>query len=340
MLAAAHVLLVWIDNRDEDVLLSVFGFWFAVGFALGLSLLLVELLTAQGMQTWLVSSFEIFKKHNSVFAYRHDGSVEIVKSYSNRNVASLALLLWPALLCAVASWHANKTMVVVLGVALAAITVFAGYHETSKVAIVVSTIIFALATFWSRATVRAIAIGWITVVLGILPLAHFGYNSLKLQNASWLQTSAQERIRIWGDIAKLTLAAPIFGIGARSTQSLKAFAEKTAAKQASTSPPRLARHPHNVYLQVWYELGAVGAVLFLVAGLVLIYQVSLLPEGIVPFGLATLTVGLVEIGSSFDIWQPWFFALLTLSPVLFCLGFRRTRRLPPSKRDTISCSIA
>lgn len=43
---------------------------------------------------------------------------------------------------------------------------------------------------------------------------------------------------------------------------------------------RVARHPHNIYLQTWLELGAIGAVLLLVVGLAAIWQMRYLPPAL------------------------------------------------------------
>lgn len=87
----------------------------------------------------------------------------------------------------------------------------------------------------------------------------------------------------------------------------------------------MAKHTHNVYLQTWYELGFVGAILMLAAGLSTLLAASRVPDPQRPFVLATASVFMAEIGSSWEIWQRWFAALFVLTAFFMALGLRSSR---------------
>ena len=78
---------------------------------------------------------------------------------------------------------------------------------------------------------------------------------------------------------------------------------------------RMPLHPHNGALQVWLELGAVGA---LVAALLAMVTASRLAapslEPVVRAGgLAVLIAAAVELSLSYGMWQSWWIAVLWLA---------------------------
>jgi len=167
---------------------------------------------------------------------------------------------------------------------------------------------------------RLFAIGWVCACLAVLPAALLAYR-LDLQNASWLQTSARHRIEIWNATAEKTLQAPIFGAGARSTY---------VEAQEQGPPPMggwenrlrnsLSSHAHSIYLQTWYELGLVGAVLLTLFGLTFLSAIKSLSSAIQPHTYATFASVAVLAASSYGMWQIWFMALFGFCVVLFSLG--------------------
>jgi O-antigen ligase len=83
-------------------------------------------------------------------------------------------------------------------------------------------------------------------------------------------------------------------------------------------------HPHNAALQIWTELGAVGAVLALGIVLLILYYVALQPHPIGSMSLALIAgatpVALVGHGA----WQGWWAASLG-SAIIWLLVVNRLR---------------
>ena len=100
---------------------------------------------------------------------------------------------------------------------------------------------------------------------------------------------------------------PWIGIGADATPAAKEFADELEVKDAGF-PVSTGRHAHNAYLQVWYELGGIGALLLLAAGLAVLGVIATLPAGLVPWALAQAATTAIMAASSFSIWQVWFLA--------------------------------
>src|SRR3546814_3641058 len=75
-------------------------------------------------------------------------------------------------------------------------------------------------------------------------------------NAEYLPLSWQHRIEIWRFAAEKAAERPLTGWGFDATRVLGRIAESEVF-----SGRTLALHPHNLSLQVWLELGGVGALL-------------------------------------------------------------------------------
>ena len=89
---------------------------------------------------------------------------------------------------------------------------------------------------------------------------------------------------------------------------------KATGKIAGIFAEPIPLHPHNAFLQVWLELGVVGAGLlafFLVKILILVQRVTRNHwEAAVCYGV--FSTGLTISNSSYGIWQSWWLGSLLL----------------------------
>ncbi len=288
--------------------------------------MLLELLSHQATKIWLLNTLAIdpgMLQPERDYHWVNGQLVSVGITALTRNTTPITVFLWPALMATLSllapRW--NKTAATALYL-LAAATVWCSPHETSKLAIVTSTVAFS-AAIWSPVwTRRAIATAWITACLGVVPLAMLAHR-YDLHNASWLQNSAQHRIIIWNFTAEQAMKSPLIGHGAYMTYvlgpSITAQTEKGSDEKWER---KMSRHAHNVYLQTWFELGAVGAVMLMIAGLAILRRLRDLPASVYPFGCATLTAAITMMGASYGMWQAWYMALFALSVVLFAIGAR------------------
>jgi O-antigen ligase len=326
-----HWLMLQSDRRIQHL-----SYWFVIAFAIGLAFLLHEVWANQYLRRLLVDNFGLFtpptlNKHHIVDAA---GRTHIRSFELNRSIATLNLLLWPALLCALAHWSGKRLALIaslfIGGVFLATV---GSNHETSKIAILVGMACFIAAHFWRNIATAVIASAWALLVMGAVLGANFAHDHLELHTADWVQSSARERIVIWKDTAERVAEAPLIGVGARTAYVISNRMKEPKEHPSLTAPrERAAIHAHNMYLQNWFELGAVGAVLLLVAGLVALWGISHIPDRAQPFALATFAVFTIEIASSWELWQRWFAALFALTMIYLLLGIRSVEEPPPPDR--------
>lgn len=300
------------------------GIW--LGLLLGLAYFLVELLSGQAIKIWLYNLIDFSPDdlpHSHYFRWRSGEIVHISPVDLTRNASSITLVMWGAMLAALGSlkgWG-GKLLAGAIG-ALAVVVVALGTQETSKLAVVFGLLTFAAAfvsTTWTR---RLLAAGWLFACLLVVPLA-LGLHKLDLHNATFVPKSGQHRIIIWNHTAELALEAPILGIGMHSTHELGPSLNATTPAAAGESQSRtLSRHAHNVYLQTWFELGAIGALLLAAAGLATLALVRGLPAGAQPFALATFASAAVVGGASYGMWQIWYMAMYGMAFLIMGLATR------------------
>jgi hypothetical protein len=324
LLASAHAISVWIGEQQEPRLRHIV-FWITVAFGAALIWLTFDVLAEQAIKRWFVNGFDFLRPQAENKHYRIDGNgyVWLTLSDLNRNIAAVNLLLWPVLMCASLLWSGSKkTIILAVLFATAAVCTFVSNHETSKLAFIVASLVFLLAHLSVRAAKGLLITAWVVTILGTVPIALQAYNGLQLHEANWVQASGRDRIVIWADIAERTLERPLLGVGARTTNELNDLGTASLKQPEADKERKIGRHPHNVYLQAWYELGGVGAILLGVAGLVALTQILRFPAFTAPFSLAMLTSASLELALCWDIWQRWFFALICFSAVMLVLALR------------------
>ncbi len=185
-----------------------------------------------------------------------------------------------------------------------------------------------------RLAVRGVALGLAAFIVAA-PLV-FGAALARGPDVSRLPFSAQHRVLIWDFVVGRIAERPLAGRGMESAraipggterfppETLARFGVTTPGQFASTSAQRLPLHPHNAALQVWLELGLVGAVL--AAALV---GVAVWAGGAVAAGAAASAA--VTAMLSFGAWQPWWIAVLMLIGVV-AAGLRPLL-VPPGARE-------
>lgn len=305
--------LVSVGRQGSPDLIKAIGFGVLIGFGLGAGLVCIETLTDQSITQFFMNHFAFlrsgYEKHlgfeNGVVVHVGDGNI-------NRRATVVSMLLFPSalLLLTLAAPTAKKIGLGLL-LAVTVILLTESTHQSSQAAIVAGGLAFGLAqlsALWAR---RLVAAGWCASCLLVVPLVIALHSTDMHKDSHALFHSARHRIVIWYTTAEKVMAAPLIGIGADATatqtlaQSKQEQIDGTMVKDGAYEVSA-ARHAHNVFLQIWYELGAVGAVLFMVVGLAALALISRARGAIQPFLLAQFGAAAGMMAFSFSIWQLWF----------------------------------
>lgn len=119
------------------------------------------------------------------------------------------------------------------------------------------------------------------------------------------------RGEIWNETAPFVWQRPILGWGIEASNALPRLPE--AAGLSDTQRDLLAwGHPHNAPLQIWLELGLVGALLAALALAVGMSVLARLPKPLLPFATASAASTFAVACVSHGAWQAWWWGLLGL----------------------------
>jgi O-antigen ligase len=142
-----------------------------------------------------------------------------------------------------------------------------------------------------------------------------GFDALqKRVEASWSQ-----RIGYWGHAVDWIGDHPMRGWGLDASRMFS---------------PGIHLHPHDAALQIWLELGLIGAVAAAVFWAVLFVRMSSPKRDLATAVGATVAVAyLVFAAVSFGVWQEWWLALGAIAAAA-CLELRRQAQTPASGRTS------
>lgn len=308
----------------------------AVGFTFGALFIGVELWTDQAIKIWVYNTIpEVRPSSPKGLGFDGTGTVvSVAKSERNRSVAVLILLYWPVLagaLWAITGSLRNRGALVVgaLATAVMVAIVFSSNHESSKVGVVLSAGAVLVALISAPMVRMALAIVWVVGTLSVLPVTAQMYEH-GLHFEERLPATARARVILWGETAKRWGEAPLFGHGVHATRAYQ-NAEKGTYEQPAgfVYPKAIGRHAHNAYLQTWFELGSVGALLLAALGAALAFASRALSSASQPFVLAAFTSVAVMAAFSYGIWQAWYQCLIMLALLGACLAARIGRTSSP-----------
>jgi len=291
----------------------------AIGFAAGTLFIGIELMSDQAIKRWVFNTFPELRPGSTKGLRIRDGEIISVSANErNRSIAVIMLAFWPVLAAAI--WvttgrlqsRAGAIIGVVATIAVA-LVIFASNHESSKVGIVVSSLVVVAALVSARMVRWALVLAWVVGTMAVLPVSA----TLYAQNwhfAEVLPKTAQARVILWGETARRWSEAPVLGHGVHATRAYQDVEKGTYEQPPGyVYPKSTGRHAHNAYLQTWFELGTIGALLFAAAGCMFAWQVGRAPPDVRPALLATFAAVAVMAAFSYGIWQAWYQCLILLS---------------------------
>ena len=291
---------------------------FVVGAVCAALYLLVELLS-DGIFTRAAMNFTAVLKPTTAkhMEVVNGKVVRLNLSEFNQNAAIVMLSFWPGVLILSAlDAIPRRIALTALFAAALAVPIALSEHDSSQVALVLSAIVFALASVWRLGIIRTLAVIWCLCFALVIPLDRLAYQQ-GLHLVSWLPSSARARVIIWQYTAERALEHPWIGIGVNSTPAVKAMMKGPEDRPEGFVFKRTTgQHAHDIFLQSWYEIGAIGVLLAAIAGALVALRIGLLPVFAQPYGAACFAVVLAIGAFAWSMWQTWFMCAIGLVPIL------------------------
>ncbi|HWK38847.1 MAG TPA: O-antigen ligase family protein [Hyphomicrobium sp.] len=323
LVAASAMLMVGLLQRETRPNLVHMGEGVVLGMLLGIAFLAVEVFGDQPIKLAIYRALELRPadlRPEGFFVWKDNYLQSISPEDLTRNMTDAALFLWPAVMAALGVWWRFGRVTALVLAAVTVATIMGSKHASSQLALLVGFAAFALSRLSLRWTWRVTVVAWFGICLAVMPLVFLAHRA-ELHEAEWLYPSARHRVIIWNYTAEKTLESPWHGIGANQTYLLGPSLEAQIPNFSSNPLARtLSIHAHNVYLQTWFELGLIGALLLAAAGFFLLRAIRNLAPRLQPYGFATFASCAAMVSTSYGMWQVWLVTSLGLTATLFAVG--------------------
>jgi O-antigen ligase len=265
-----------------------------------------------------------------------EGIGENLDAFLSNGIVILALLVWPAITIFI---RRKQWVLIILALVMVLGVASHFRHSASLLAVLAGLCAWGVGRFSRRLAARLLALGFVLMVLAspfLMGQLTRSVDLHKLANSDFgraLPQSVIPRLFIWDFAAQKSLERPLLGWGMNASRLIPGGGEKFIVyderagngqgKQLYTDS-LLPLHPHNQALQIWLELGGVGAFIVAIFGGAFLFRLGALGAAEAPlFGMLVsyLTFAL----SSFGAWQNWWIATLFLIAIIW----RTLGREPP-----------
>jgi len=288
---------------------------------LAVLLLAIDLLAEQALTRFVLTHYPSLAGAVGKHVFVTDGKVVHVSEAAANRRAVIVVLLATSLVYYLFNDGRSRFSAIALGLSGLGLLMIVALTQSlsAQLALLGGSLTLVGSRLWP-ATVRGLVVAaWIAAILLAVPTA------LALRTAGWQQSdllplSARERIVIWNITARTTLEHPLTGIGANASGA----ATRRSASSADTELAAMGRakftHPHNAYLQVWYELGLPGALLLLFFGLAVLREIGRLAPSVRAYALGQFSITAILLASSYGLWQHWLLSAVALGVMALMLA--------------------
>lgn len=238
-----------------------------------------------------------------------------------RSAVPPLLLLWPA---AAALWPARRFAGLAGLVGAVAVGIAASHSGAPGAALAVGAALFALALAAPRAALGVTGIGLAVLVVTAPWTGSVLTRALPPDTRQELREEhAEHRIAIWTAFQHRGFDRPWLGHGFDASFAVAEASRPGGAPAPDDSARIVGFHPHDIVLQFWIELGALGLAAASVAFCFVVGRLR--PRRGAPLasrlGLLAAVMGVGLVGLS--AWQPWWIASGAAALLWFDEGDRR-----------------
>jgi hypothetical protein len=298
---------------------------FALGAFGGALFVLIELLTHGMITRTAINNISLLQPESPKRLKISSGRViRVSLPEFNQNVNLAMFHLWSGLLGLMALRGTVRIGAMLLFFGLISTVVFISAHGSSQLALVGSSIVVMAIWIWRRFAIITLVGLWLGAFMLVIPASFVAYQS-GLHLLTWLPSSSRARVILWEFTAEQTLNNPLLGVGAESTPVVNEKLREAGLRdepEGFVFARSVGHHAHNIFLNSWYELGAIGTLLFAVAGAAIVLLIMSLPALAQPFAGGCFAAFALVAAFSWGMWQTWFMCATALMPLYLCVVSR------------------
>jgi len=233
-------------------------------------------------------------------------------SVTNQPLIILGLLLWPV---AIHYFSKGPKWNGLLFPLAATALLLPLTSQSAALAMAVATLALVVGFVSARAMRRL----WLAISLmgcvAVVPIAMLPWR-WGWANCGWLMDSARHRVEIWYFSAVAVLQRPFLGHGLETSSLLRSDDGNWRFLGKSI---QVMDHPHNLFLQVWLELGFAGAFLMLLFFIALYRNLRRMDLVRQPHVWAALFFVVTAASAGFGAWQSWWLAAICFMALLLMM---------------------
>jgi len=230
---------------------------------------------------------------------------EFSLAHFNRTFVALALFSWLA-----APWLTKRLGHGVYGL-LPPIAVwllnFTGESDTVMLGLIPSAVIY-LAALWRPRWVLNLAFAFVVAVLLSAPVLYPVIFEFVVNLATGDKFGFLVRAEIWDAVARFVMEAPVFGHGLGAT-----FRSNTLEIANLYFNDTTIYHPHNAFLQVWADMGLLGALAMTGVIWAIWRGLTTVSDDRLPHILALFTFAIAAFVTTHSLWAAWWLGLLAMA---------------------------
>ena len=294
--ASALIIAVGLSGQTRHFRSRTAALGLAFGLALACAVMLVDLATGMSLQRVLGSRAQAF--------------------VLNRAILTVLVVGTPVLWWLARDRLLPRSVYLAFG-GLLAVSVISSHSGAAVLGSACALLIYGLARYAPRSAVGALLIGAFLSLAAAPIIGETLFRSMsKAAHERMTGASSEARVAIWRSFEVVVRERPLLGWGFGVSPVI---ADDPRVRQIDPDTRAMlgVGHPHNAALQIWVELGAVGAALAFLVFAFLLRSIARLDAGAAAPRLALVAgagmVALVGHGA----WQGWWIACLGLAAVLF-----------------------
>ena len=283
---------------------------------------------ASFIATFIVFFHDVFRDfvYSLGFVVNNDdqhlrGQMGTWASVSNRSLSALAMLglLGLSQITFARKWVMWTMLPLCFGI------VWSSQSQSVLMTYIVLVGFYALTKYFFRISRSVLLAGFILGGLLIVPASEYNYQNHLAENILPEPFSSDAslgvRVPLYASYAAEVWQRPLWGRGIGQSAYYPVSHLDNAALGDYLTDGR-APHPHNLFLQIWFEFGAVGMLLFGFFLCQLVRHIG--TAGSIPnrTALATLLTCLAAPFFAFSLWQSWLLCLWVLVFAVFLLFFQ------------------
>jgi exopolysaccharide production protein ExoQ len=294
--ASAFIIAVGLSGQTRHFSSRTAALGLAFGLALACAVMLLDLATGMSLQRVLGSRAQAFVLNRAILTVLVVGTPVLWWLARDRLLPRSVYLAFAGLL---------------------AVSVISSHSGAAVVGSACALLIYGLARYAPRSAVRALLIGAFLALAAAPVIGETLFRSIsKAAHERMSGASSEARVAIWRSFEVVVRERPLRGWGFGVSPVI---ADDPRLRQIDPDTRAMlgVGHPHNAALQIWVELGAVGAALAFLVFAFLLRSIARLDAAAAAPRLALVAgagmVALVGHGA----WQGWWIACLGLAAVLF-----------------------